>query len=107
VLHRTLVYRQKKLDDGQHRGHQRRQVDHQQASQDQHPLSSEADGRTLADYRSLQAPTGRQTGVWQDALDLIITGDSSLSHSCIGQAPPSYSLVRSSHQHYVALSVRS
>ena len=58
----------------QHCGHQWRQVDHQQASQNQHPLSGETDGRTLADYRPLQAPTGRQTGVRQDALDLWSLG---------------------------------
>ena len=44
------------------------QTDHQQASQNQHPLSGETAGRTLADYRPLQAPTGRQTGVRQDEL---------------------------------------
>ncbi len=43
-------------------------MDNQQATQDQYPLPSKADGRTLADYRPLQAPTGRQTGVRQDEL---------------------------------------
>ena len=56
--------------------HQWRQVDHQQASQNQHPLSGETDGRTLADYRPLQALTGRQTGFRQDALDLWSLGSS-------------------------------
>ena len=68
VLHRPLVHRREEPDDGQHRGHQRRQVDYQQAPQDQYSLPSEADGRTLADHRPLQAPTGRQTGVRQDEL---------------------------------------
>jgi len=63
-----LVHRREEPDDGQHRGHQWRQVDHQQASQNQHPLSGETDRRTLADYRPLQAPTGRQAGVRQDEL---------------------------------------
>ena len=49
-------------------------MDHQQASQDQHPLPSETDGRAFADNRPLQAPTGRQTGFWQDALDLWSLG---------------------------------
>ena len=52
------------------------QTDHQQVSQNQHPLSGETDGRTLADYRPLQAPTRRQTGVRQDALDLWSLGSS-------------------------------
>ena len=58
----------KNLTTDNNRGHQRRQVDYQQATQDQYPLPGEADGRTLADYRPLQAPTGRQTGVRQDEL---------------------------------------
>ena len=84
VLHRPLVHRREEPDDGQHRGHQRRQVDYQQTSQDQHPLSSEADGRALADHRPLQTPTGRQAGVRQDELLVDVqeteNGDDSLWH---------------------------
>jgi len=43
-------------------------VDYQQATQDEHSLSGETDGRTITDYRPLQTPTGRQVGVWQDKL---------------------------------------
>lgn len=68
MLHRPLFHRREEPDHGQHSGHQRRQVDYQQASQDEYPLPGEADGRPLADYRPLQAPAGRQTGVWQDEL---------------------------------------
>ena len=46
-------------------------MDYQQATQDQHPLPSEADGCTFTDYRPLQALTGKQTGVRQDALELV------------------------------------
>ena len=84
MLHRPLVHRREEPDDGQHRGHQRRQVDYQQTSQDQHPLSSEADGRALADHRPLQTPTGRQAGVRQDELLVDVqeteNGDDSLWH---------------------------
>ena len=84
MLHRPLVHRREEPDDGQHRGHQRRQVDYQQATQDQYPLPSKADGRTLADYRSLQAPTGRQTGIRQDELLVNVqeaeNGNDSLRH---------------------------
>ena len=84
MLHRPLVHRREEPDDGQHRGHQRRQVDHRPPSQDGHPVPSEADGRTLADYQPLQTPTGRQTGVRQDELLVNVqeaeNGDDSLRH---------------------------
>ena len=84
MLHRPLVHRREEPDHGQHRGHQRRQVDHQQASQDQHSFPGEADGRTFADYRPLQAPTGRQTGIRQDELLVDVQetekGDDRLRH---------------------------
>ena len=84
MLHRPLVHRREKPDHGQHRRHQWRQVDHQQAPQDQHPLPSEADGCTLADNRPLQTPTGRQTGIRQDELLVDVqkaeNGDDSLRH---------------------------
>ena len=40
----------------------------------QHSLTSETDGCTFADYRSLYAPTGRQVDIRQDALDLWSLG---------------------------------
>ena len=43
-------------------------MDYRPPSQDGHPIPSEVDGRTLADYRPLQAPTGRQAGIRQDEL---------------------------------------
>ena len=43
-------------------------MDYRPPSQKGHPIPSEADGRTLADYRPLQAPTGRQTRIRQDEL---------------------------------------
>ena len=43
-------------------------MDYRPSSQDRHPVPSEADGCALTDYRPLQAPTGRQTGVRQDEL---------------------------------------
>jgi len=43
-------------------------MDNRPPSQDGHPIPSKADGRTFADYRPLQTPTGRQTGVRQDEL---------------------------------------
>ena len=43
-------------------------MDHRPPSQDGHPVPSEVDGRTLADYRPLQTLTGRQTGVRKDEL---------------------------------------
>ena len=39
-------------------------------------LPGEADGRSFADHRSLQTPTGRQAGAWKDALDLWSLGSS-------------------------------
>ena len=51
-------------------------MDNRPSSQDRHPIPSEADGRTLADYRPLQAPTGRQACIRQDALDLWSLGSS-------------------------------
>ena len=84
MLHRPLVHRCEEPDHGQHRGHQRRQVDYQQATQDQHSFPGEADGRTLADYRPLQASAGRQTGVRQDELLVYVqeveNGDDCLRH---------------------------
>ena len=84
MLHRPFVHRREEPDDRQHRGHQRRQVDYQQASQDEYPLPGEADGRPLADYRPLQAPAGRQAGVWQDELLVDVqeveNSDDSLRH---------------------------
>ena len=43
-------------------------MDNRPPSQDWHPLPSEADGRTLTDYRPLQAPAGRQACIRQDEL---------------------------------------
>lgn len=49
-------------------------MDNRPPSQDRHPLPSETDGRSFADHRPLQAPTRRQAGVRQDALDLWSLG---------------------------------
>ena len=43
-------------------------MDNRPSSQDEYPIPSETDGRTLADYRPVQAPTGRQTRIRQDEL---------------------------------------
>ena len=59
-------------------------MDNQQATQDQHSLLGETDGRTLADYRPLQAPTGKQAGIRQDELLVDVqeteNGDDRLRH---------------------------
>ena len=57
-------------------------MDHRPPSQDGHPFPSEADGRTLADYRPLQTPTGRQTGVWKDEL-LVNVQETENSDDCL------------------------
>ena len=43
-------------------------MDNRPSSQDRHPIPSEADGRTLTDYRPLQTPTGRQVNIRQNEL---------------------------------------
>ena len=84
MLHRPLVHRREEPDDGQHRGNQRRQVDYQQATQDEHPLPGETNGRSLADYRPLQTLAGRQAGVRQNELLVDVqeteNGHDSLRH---------------------------
>ena len=73
-------------------------MDYQQAPQDQHSLSGEADGRTITDYRPLQAPTGRQAGVWQDELLVDVqeteNGDDSLWDREIHKLPLWTALIR-------------
>ena len=43
-------------------------MDYRPPSQNGHPIPSEADGRTFADYRPLQAPARRQACIRQDEL---------------------------------------
>ena len=73
------------------------------------PISSDEEtGYTKGNAVSKNADrTAKPTSLPSNNVHHQATDDSNLSHSCIGQAPPSYSPVRSSLQRYEALSVRS